>query len=113
MNKKCLLATFLAVAPFAAQAVEVSYTFDSISAIKQRGNNTSITGILINDSVPTTVSLPTGSTAVPNERCDRLYVLMLDQPGKYTLTVTKDIPTPTGGPPMPESLLGCTLEAKP
>lgn len=116
INNKLLLAA-LALAPLTTQAVESTYTFESISVIRQRQSTTAITGILI-DSTPMTVSFPAGSTPHFTDRCERMLGSMLNQPGAYLLTVTIDISTPQPSPanpiPVPiTTLLTCQLDVKP
>jgi hypothetical protein len=114
-NKRLLAASFLAISPFAAHAVETTYVFDSVSAVRESNSNFSITGILAGDSTPTTLTTPT--SAFPTERCDRRINLALSQPGTYTLTLTIDrsyvvIPPGTTSS-LITSFVACTLELKP
>jgi len=109
-RNKYLLATLLAAAAVTAHAAETSTTFDSVSSIQHRSSTIVITGILINDTVPTTVSFPAGGGGGVDNRCDRLFGIMLTQPGVYTLTVTTDV---SGGTPLPVPYFaGCWLELK-
>jgi len=117
-GNKRLLAAALALAPLATQAAETSYTFNSVSMIRQRPSSTTITGILIDDNLPMTVSFPAGGTPNFTDRCERLFGSMLDQPGTYLLTVTVDVttpvPTPTNPNPVPvTTLVGCQLDVRP
>lgn len=114
-NKRLLASALLMISPLAAQATETSYTFDSVSAVRERNSNISITGVLVGETSPTTISAPTGSG--PTERCDRLYNLVLSQPGAYLLTVTIDV-SYTTLPPDPTPILttlfvGCQVALKP
>lgn len=113
-SKRVLATALLALSPFAAQAVETNYVFDHVSAVRARLSNVTITGILVGDSVPTSVTTPSGG---PTERCDRLFNLVLSQPGAYTLTVTIDtsfVTLPGDPTPVPlNTFVGCTVELKP
>jgi hypothetical protein len=109
-RNKYLLATLLAAATVTAHAAETDTTFDSVSSIQHRASTIVITGILVNDTVPTTYSFPSGGGGGVDERCDRLYGVMLTQPGVYTLTVTTTL---SSGTPLPMPIFaGCRLQLK-
>lgn len=97
MSCRYLLAAILACGPLASQAAETAYTFDSVAGVEHRYNEIRITGVLVNDTTPTTVTLPWGSSSL-YERCDRLFNIVLSLPGVYNLTVvteTRVVPDPT------------------
>lgn len=107
IGNKYILGAVLAAAPLAALAQTISvYTFDSISSIDYR-DPAAITGILVNETTPTTLILPPGNSA----QCPRFFELMLTEPGKYILTVATSVEQGSGG--TYEFLRGCKLERKP
>lgn len=106
IRHKCLLAAAFAFAfaPLATQAAETVYTFDSVTGIEHASTSTLIVrGILVNDTAPTSVSLPWGSGAAPFDRCEKLFNVVLAEPAAFTLTVTTDIELRYVGPP-PETV---------
>jgi len=120
IGNKYILAAALACAPLAAHADETVYTFDSVTAVE----NTSIdglariTGILANDTVPTTAQLPWSSSSVMLTSCQSMISRMMSDPGVYLLTLGTEIVTSTsfpGGPPPTTTLYlrRCKLERKP
>lgn len=104
IGNKYILAAALACAPLATQATETVYTFDSVTSIEHRAADILITGVLVNDATPTTVTLPWGVGEIYN-RCDRVFNVVLGQPAAYQLTVATVIvmkPTmPPGSPDTP------------
>lgn len=110
IGKKYILSAVLACSPLLSHAE--TYVFDSISAIQHRSATSTITGVLANDTTPSAVTFPYGT-----ERCNRLFDIMLTQPGLYTLTVMINIiyTQPPGQPtPIPNPQFdGCNLELKP
>ena len=91
IGNKCMLAAALALAPLATQAAETVYSFESVTGIEHRIQEVLITGVLINNSTPTTVTLPWPANASPpHPRCEQLFDVVLSQPGAYRLTVVTD-----------------------
>lgn len=114
-NKSLVASALLMISPLAAQATENSYLFDSVSAVRIRSASTSITGILVGESSPTTVNAPTNTALT--DRCEKLYSLVLSQPGAYLLEVTIDtsfltIP-PSTTPTQVITFVGCEASLKP
>jgi hypothetical protein len=108
---RLLAATFLAAVSVVAHADETTYVFDGVSKIGLRptiSSFISITGTLVNETTPTTLEAPSSDT-----RCEGFYNLMLESPGKYSLSIT--IVLIPANPPLPAALrlTGCSLELKP
>ena len=81
-----------------------TYEFDSITALRNDG--TSVTGVLVNDTVPTTLTL----THNGYRECGDWLELMMKQPGIFTLKVT--VMSTTGQ--YPSTWIDvCTLTTKP
>ena len=113
IGKKYILAAVLACAPQASPADEASYTFDSVTAI-EHGSSSGlvITGVLVNDTVPTTLAIPLYGSGSYFDRCADLYNVVLSLPSVYNLTVTVDInPNPSPGFPA-MTFRGCKATAK-
>jgi hypothetical protein len=82
-----------------------TYEFDSITNLSHSGSG--FTGVLVNDTVPTTLTL--SST---NAQCFSWLQLMMTDRGVFTLTV--DVTVTTGGPLPPGAFLNsCRLNVKP
>lgn len=116
IGNKSVLVAALVFASFATQAAETVYTFDSVTAIKHRIYQVSITGVLVNDSTPTTVTLPWNDGLNPQARCERLFNVVLSQPATYRLTVVTDVvtqPDPIGNPTQVVVFVGCEATAQP
>jgi len=114
MIRKSLLASVLACASFAAHAAETVYTFDSVTRVEQRGSLL-ITGVLVNETTPTTVTVPL-SSGLLTESCLDLVNTVLARPEGYTLSVVTEYVPPTGGMiPVPgyTKLNGCSVDVKP
>lgn len=89
-STRVLSAASLLFASVAAHAVDDTYLFESVSSVEHSMNSTTtttITGVLVNDSTPTSVLLPASEGVVGN-RCAKYYDVMLEQQGVYTLSVT-------------------------
>ena len=111
IGKKYILAAVLACAAFATQAAETAYTFDTLTGIEHRSNEVRLTGVLVNDTVPSTVSLPSFGGGGLYDRCARAFENMLSLPGTYILTVVTDaLPPPS---PTPVIFVRCSLNFKP
>ncbi|WP_153067098.1 hypothetical protein [Steroidobacter cummioxidans] len=103
MRKKWVAAAAL-LAMSAGALADGTYEFDSVTNLTHSGN--SITGVLVNDTVPTTLTLPLQS------QCFSWMQLMMTNPGAFTLTLTIASSSGGGGPPPPPTL-NCQLNAKP
>jgi len=113
IGKKYILGALLACAPLASHAVVTTYTFDSISSI-ENGESIGlvITGVLVNDTVPTTVAIPRYSSGGYIDRCNSLYTLVLSLPSVYSLTITVDV-DPNPPPTFPAiNFKGCKVDVK-
>lgn len=111
MNKvKFVTGALLLASSFGALANDVVYNFESVSKIGYIGNtNTQFTGVLVNDTVPSTVS---GGSSF--DRCDALTREMIKSPGVYNLSITVRETEPAfPGGPWQYSLIACSLELKP
>jgi len=98
IGNKYILAAMLACAPLATQAAETVYTFDSVSGIEHLGDSVVITGIRVNDTVPSSVSLP-WAAGQRFDRCEKLFNVVLAAPAEFTLTVATELVTTWVGPP--------------
>jgi hypothetical protein len=101
-GKKYILSAVLACAPLVSHAAETVYTFDSTLAVEHTGSEVLISGILVNDTVPTTVTLP-WLTGGLHDRCEKVFNVVLSQPAAYTLTVATEMKTVGGIPGNPPS----------
>ncbi len=111
MNKaKFVTGALLLASSFGALASDVIYNFDSVSKIGYTdGTGTQLTGVLVNDTVPSTVTSSYGAT-----RCDSLAADMLKNPGVYILSVTiRETAPQFPGAQWQYSLINCNLELKP
>lgn len=118
IGKKYILAAALACAPFATQAAETVYTFDSVTGIEHRQNEVRIKGILLNHTTPTTVVLPWWTLPYHYEHCPNVFNVVLSQPAAFTLTVVTELvtepPMHPGAPPMEVlHFRGCSADRKP
>jgi hypothetical protein len=99
----------VAAALFAMSAgalADGTYEFDSVTSLKSDGAG--FTGVLVNDTAPTTITLSSGGAS---GQCFDWLQLMMTQPGTLTVTVTV---TTVAGPFQSTILIsGCTLNAKP
>jgi hypothetical protein len=101
-------AALLLSSSFAAQAVETTYAFGNVIAIDY-GTSLSITGVLLNNSAPTTITLPMGLSIF--DRCQDFIVAMINNPGSYRLTIAFDSqPNPLDPNNSLYSLTRCRLE---
>jgi len=101
-------AALLLSSSLAAQAVETTYAFGNVTAIDY-GTSFSITGVLLNDSVPTTTTLPAGLSIL--DRCQGFVFAMISNPGSYRLTIAFDSQPNPLDPNNPfYSLTHCRLE---
>lgn len=106
---KYLFAAVFAAAPLASHAAETVYTFDRIIAVEHDPGDVLVTGTLVDDTTPTTVSFPyTG----PLERCEKLLNVALTQPDTYTLTMVTDSRVNSWGEPY-LTFTRCKLQRKP
>ena len=83
------VAALLLSASVGAQA-DTIYTFDSVTGIGHRQSNLDLTGVLINNTAPTTVTVPAQLAGGHFERCVTFFNLMLTNPGTYRLTVVTE-----------------------
>jgi hypothetical protein len=106
---KNALGAALLLIPFAAGAT-TTYTFDSLSKIQYGGGATlvTLTGILLGDSAPSTVAVPSGLT-----ECEGFYKEALSTSGKFLLNLTTDLLPPSlPGGSSTLVLVSCSLERK-
>lgn len=80
-----------------------TYEFDSVTNLTHNGS--SVTGVLVNDTVPTVVALGYATTGT----CFEWLQLMMKMPGKFTLTIV----VTASGFPAYDSVTSCNLTAKP
>lgn len=117
IGSKYLLAAALVAAPALTQAAETVYSFDSVTGIEHRQQEVLVTGVVVGDSAPTTITLPWSTTELhPYNRCDQLFNVVLNQSGAYRLIVVTDIKTIFEGPGIPRDVLyfkRCAAELKP
>jgi hypothetical protein len=116
--KHVLGAGVLLLASVAAHAEDTltTYVFDSITAIRHaRSAGITITGVLANDTVPTSLSTDSAIGDGVGAQCAKYYELMLLHPGTYALSLV--IKTTSDGfppPPVPYSyLFTCSIAVKP
>jgi len=109
MRNSLLVAALLASGPLAA---ETTYVFDSVVRIEQRATTTLITGLLLNEPTPTTVTIP-AATGQFTERCDKLFNTVLGRPEAYTVTVVTNVVLhgPSNLPLL--ELVACSTDVKP
>jgi len=112
---KNALGAALLLIPFAAGAT-TSYTFDSVTKVEYTQDTVAIklTGVLLGDSAPSTVAVPSGSPNGATAACQGFYKEALSTSGKFLLNVTTDL----SSSPMPGGtgnllLVSCSLERKP
>jgi hypothetical protein len=92
IGNKYLLAAILASSPLAAQATEDVRTFESITGIEHTSRQILLTGVLVNDSTPTTLAVEWPSfQGVPHTRCEALFNLVLSQPAELRLVVVTEV----------------------
>ncbi|WP_129781008.1 hypothetical protein [Peristeroidobacter soli] len=105
MSRKTGAAAALLTMSTAAFAADTVYEFDTVTNLKSDG--TVVTGVLVNDTVPTTLTL----TSSAGGQCWDWLQLLLKRPGKFTLTTT--VTSTTGGPPSFTLISSCILNTKP
>lgn len=113
----CLLS-----ASVAAHAVDDIYEFESISSVEHYNDpaapiitGTVLTGVLVNGSAATSITVP-ASTQIVGARCADYYDVMLKKQGKYALSLTIRTLTFTGPGGFPQTtieLLKCSLTRTP
>ena len=102
-KSKWLAAAALLVTSTGAMA-DGTYQFDSITSLT---DSSSIVGVLVNDTAPTTLTLSANGA----NYCIAWLELMMKQPGMFTLTTTVvTSATPSG---TNTRITTCTLTAKP
>jgi len=99
-GKKYILSAVLACIPFVSHAAETVYTFDSPLAVEHTSSEVLISGILVNDTVPTTITLPWLSGGL-YERCEKVFNVVMSQPAAYTLSVATEMRPVAGFPGSP------------
>jgi hypothetical protein len=115
-NIRTLAAVLLLAAPFASQATETEHIFESLKSIVPFPNHTTITGTLLNETTLTSLTIP--ALGNQTDRCERLYLQMLDHPGTYLFSVVTEVIMSGGGPPdnlppVPTTVFRrCKLEVK-
>jgi hypothetical protein len=89
---KMAAAALLSVAATAAQAEELTYQFDSVSAFDLQRRNVIVTGVLRNTSTVTKLSWieRDASQAQKIDRCTPLFLTMVEKPGRYYLNLVID-----------------------
>jgi hypothetical protein len=115
IGNNCFLAAALAFGPLAVQASD-TYTFDSITGIEHVQRQVLITGVLVNDSTPTTIAVEwTSSRGGPVTRCEALLSVVLSQPAAFRLTVTTQAENvvENGVPLTLDILKSCASQVKP
>jgi hypothetical protein len=107
MKKRVMsFAALLLSSALGGQAVAATYVFGSVTGI-QYGTGITITGILANDTVPTTYALPSAQSYCA-QNISSFLSTMISNPGTYTLTlVVTDGADPTGPP---ASISSCRLD---
>jgi hypothetical protein len=110
MSKKWMAAVALLTMSTGALATDGTYEFDSITSLTQAVNE--FTGVLVGDTVPTTVTMNYGSAY--GTKCLSWIELMMTDPGKFTLTFTL-VSAGSGTPMSPwrTEFSACRLTAKP
>jgi hypothetical protein len=93
-NTRIGLATLLmGMFSTAALAAPITYTFDTLSTISMDAVTPSLSGVLRNETAPSTVSFVDNTNVsfrfVVN-RCVPLFLTMIEKPGRYWLSVTVD-----------------------
>jgi hypothetical protein len=107
-SKRALVGAALLLAASTASAVDTAYTFTSLTEIvEQNGTSITVTGVLANDTVPSTVLLYT-----PTERCSGFMETLLKNPGAYILKVTTYYTTYPNGT-VGYGINRCSLEVAP
>jgi hypothetical protein len=104
MMKRWMAAAAL-FAMSAGALADGTYEFDSITEVSINGAEFS--GVLVNDTVPTTITVQS-----THERCFSWMQLMLTNPGTLTLTVTVYTAPPSMGFPAATNVTNCRLKAK-
>jgi hypothetical protein len=106
MMMKRWMAAAVLFAMSAGALADGTYEFDTITNVSING--ASFSGVLVNDTVPTTLSV----TTTP-DRCFSWMQLMMTHPGTLTLSVTLYTYPPSGGFPASTVVSTCQLSAKP
>ncbi|MFC4309872.1 hypothetical protein ACFPN2_12340 [Steroidobacter flavus] len=110
MSKKWMAAVALLTMSTGALAQDGTFEFDSITSLTRAAN--AFTGVLVGDTVPTTVTMNYGSLF--GDKCFSWMELMMTEPGKFTLTITLvSGGSGTTGSPWHTDLTLCRLTAKP
>lgn len=81
--KQLLAMSFLLLASATASAATTTYTFGSVTKIEWVSSTINLTGVLINDTVPSTVEFPS-----PNQLCIQYMDTLMKSPGAYILSLT-------------------------
>lgn len=82
--KRALAVAALLLASSTASAVDTEYSFTSVTKIAwQSSSDINLTGVLANDTVPTTAFIYS-----PNQLCTGFMDTLLKNPGAYILKVT-------------------------
>ena len=82
-----------------------TYVFGSVTGIQYATGGTTITGVLANDTAPTTYALPAASSYC-SDNLSGFLSTMISNPGTYTLTL---VVTNSGVPGAPASITSCSL----
>ncbi len=93
MNKKLVViaASLLGCFSAVSMAVPVTYSFDTLTAIRMHGNSPLLSGVLRNTTSPVTISfVDVNSSPHIVSRCVPLFLTMIERPGKYYLSVIID-----------------------
>ena len=82
-SKRVLAMAGLLLASSTAMAVDTTYTFTSVTKLESRSADVLLTGVLVNDTVPSTATIPS-----PNQLCSGYMDTVLKNPGAYVLSIT-------------------------
>lgn len=105
MMKKCAAAAAL-LAISAGALADGTYEFDRITKLSLNGRN--FTGVLVNDTVPTSLSVDSASS-----ECAKWMQLVMTYPENFTLTVVVATTPAQDGFPALSRVSNCELNAKP
>jgi hypothetical protein len=102
-------ATLLAAVTSVATAAPQDFVFDTLIRFDLKTAALSLTGVLSNDSTPTTLTFADNGNAdfrFIGNRCVPVFLTMIEKPGRYRLNVTIDSADPNF------ALLSCGLELR-
>jgi hypothetical protein len=111
LNKKRLAVIPLLLGSYVslATAAPTTYSFDTLTRISLHANAPSLTGVLRNETNPTTVSFVDDTNIsfryIVN-RCVPVFLTMMEKPGRYFLQLTVDLAAQN------VQLISCELELR-